>query len=95
MKEKPQEIAGIKVNDKLKYLGITINDNRNFFKEQKKIMLEKALRMANMTYSIIARSCSRLLIGKTYWKSIALPTILYGANLIHFTKQEIENCYRE
>ena len=27
MKERPNEIAGIKVSDKTNYLGITINDN--------------------------------------------------------------------
>ena len=28
--------------------------------------------MANLTYSIIARSCSKIMIGKTYWKSFVL-----------------------
>ena len=43
--------------------------------------------MANLTFSVIARSCS---IGKIYWKSVALPTIFYGSNIMDFNKQEIE-----
>ena len=30
------------------------------------------------------------MIGKTYWKSIVLPSILYGVNIMHFTKTEIK-----
>lgn len=30
-----------------------------------------------------------MLVGKTYWKNVALPPILYGANVIDFTIQEI------
>ena len=50
--------------------------------------------MANLTYSVVARSCARLMIGKVYWNSIVLPMILYGANLIDFTKQEIQQLQR-
>ena len=30
--------------------------------------------MANITYSVIEISCNKLLNGKTFWKSIALPS---------------------
>ena len=94
MKEKPREIAGIKVWDRMKYLGVTINDSRKLFRVHKTLMMEKANKMANITHSVIARSCSKLLIGKVYWKSIALPGILYGANIIDFTKEEIKQLQR-
>ena len=32
----------------------------------------------------------KIAIDKTYWKSVALPTILYGSNIMDFNKQEIE-----
>ena len=35
-----------------------------------------------MTYSVIAKSCHKILTGKTYWKNIALPAILYGTSVI-------------
>ena len=87
MQEKPDTIRNIKVADKIKYLGVTINDKRNCFQVQKEEMFQKANRLANMTYSVIAKSCSKMLIGKTYWKSIALPSILYGVNTMNLNKK--------
>ena len=75
MKDKPQEIAGIRISNTVKYLGITINDTKNLFKEHKRLMIEKAIRMANITYSVVARSCARMLIGKTSGK--VLPSRQY------------------
>ena len=39
--------------------------------------------------SVIERSCNKLLIGKTFWKSIVLPSILYGTNIINLTEDNI------
>ena len=89
-----RDIAGTKVTNTIKYLGVTINDSRICFKKHKELMMIMARRLANMTYSVIARSCSRILIGKTFWKCIALPGILYGINIIDFTKQEGEQLQR-
>ncbi|XP_068218538.1 golgin subfamily A member 6-like protein 6 [Palaemon carinicauda] len=90
MKEKPEEIEGIKVTDSIKYLGIEIEGKRNMFKKQKKKMMEKAEKLANLTYSIIAKSCHKILIGKTYWKNVALPGILYGTAVMNITESEIK-----
>ena len=54
MRDEPKDIAGIKIENKMNYLGITINDSRNCFKVQKELILEKAVKMANLTYSAIA-----------------------------------------
>ena len=43
-----------------------------------------------MTYSVISRCTNRMLIGKTYWKCVALPAILYGSNVIEWKVNEIE-----
>ena len=71
MKEQPDNIEDIEVVNKIRYLGLEI-DKRNYFKSQRIKMIEKAGKMANMTYSIIGKGCNRLLTGKTYWKSIAI-----------------------
>ena len=47
--------------------------------------------MANLTYCIIEKSCNKLLIGKTYWKSIILPSILYGTNIINLSEDDIKD----
>ena len=44
---------------------------------------------ANITYSVIEKSCNKLLIGKTFWKGIALPSLLYGTNIINLTDDNI------
>lgn len=90
MDNHPTHLEGIEVSKKIKYLGITIDNKLNCFKTQKKMILKKARNMANLTYSIIGKSCNKLLIGKTYWKSVAMPSILYGTNVINLTKEEIE-----
>ena len=35
--------------------------------------------------AVIAKSCNKLLIGKTYWKSAALPAILHGSEVVCYT----------
>lgn len=57
-------------------------------------MMENAQKIANNTYSIIARSCNKLMIGKTFWKSVALPSILYGTKVINLTEDEINKLRR-
>ena len=94
MKEQPEEINGIQVVQKIKYLGIDIDNKRNYFKTQKETIIQKARKMANITYSIIEKSCNKLLIGKTFWKSIVLPSILYGINIINISEETIKELQR-
>ena len=85
-----EEIGGIKVVREMKYLGIMICDSKDTYKRHKENKIALAEKLANITYSVINRSCNRLLIGKTYWKCVALPAILYGSNIIDWNKKEID-----
>ena len=69
-KNKPESIRGITVTEKMKYLGVIINDKVECFKEHKTDKITLCKKMANMTYSVTARACNKLLIGKTFWKSV-------------------------
>ena len=89
VKEQPEHLCNIKVVQKMKYLGIEIDNKRNYFKTQRGKIIENARKMANITYSVIEKSCNKLLIGKTFWKSIALPSLLYGTNIINLTDDNI------
>ena len=89
MKDQPEYLGNIKVMQKVKYLGIKIDNKRNYFKTQRDKILQKARKMANIIYSVIERSCNKLLIGKTFWKSIILPSVLYGSNIINLTEDNI------
>lgn len=50
------EIEGIDVVDKIKYLGVTITNKRDCFGEYRKGTITNAIRLANLSYSIMARS---------------------------------------
>ena len=50
--------------------------------------------MAEMTYSVVARSCNRMLIGKTFWKCIVLPSVLREYSVLVWTKEEMEKLQR-
>ena len=78
----------------IKYLGIIINSGRNCFKEHKRNKITKAKELANMIMTVIAKSSNKMLIGKTYWKNVALAEILYGAELMPFNKKELEEMQR-
>ena len=93
-REQPDTIANIKICNKIKYLGITIENKKNCFREHKKEKLNKAKQLANMTYSITERSCNRLLVGKGYWKGVGLAVTLYGAEILDYSKEELEKLQR-
>ena len=42
-----------------------------------------------MTNSVIEKSCHRVMMGKTYWKGVVLPSALYGAEVIDMKGEEI------
>ena len=91
MKNKPDNIEGISISDQMKYLGVLIQDTRDIFKKHKMEKIKLAEKLANCTYSIVNRSCSRSLIGKTYWKSVAVPAIIYASGVINWNRSEIES----
>ena len=82
-KEKIHEdnIEGIQITDTINYLGVTIQNKRDCFKKHTIKQMNKARRYANLMPAVIAKSCNKLLIGKTYWKSAALPAILHGSEV--------------
>ena len=90
MKTQPGEIEGIRVTNQIKYLGVLIDNKRNLFKNHKIKILDKAQKMANMTYSVIEKSVNKILIGKTYWKTLILPSLLHATAIMNITKSEIQ-----
>ena len=56
--------------------------------------MNKARRYANLMPAVIAKSCNKLLIRKTYWKRAALPAILYGSEVVCYTENQI-TIYRQ
>ena len=78
-----------KVANELKYLGVTISNNKDILNNFKKDKVKKGRSLANMIFSILGRCCNRLLVGKTYWKNLALPQIMYVNEVTTFSKNEL------
>ena len=87
-KEKPEKIGDIQVVREIKYLGVWIRDEKDLFRTHKKYKMEELERLTNMTYGIIKKACNRLLIGKTYLKSVVIPNILYGSAILDWERKE-------
>ena len=85
---------GMEVVRNLKYLGIVICDGRDIFKKHKVEMIDRAEKMALQTYSVIERCCSRVVMGKTFWKAIVLPSVLSGIGLMSLNKKQMNKLQR-
>ena len=57
--------------------------------------MNKARRYANLMHAVIAKSCNKLLIGKTYWKSAALPAMLHGSEVVCYIENQITKLQTE
>ena len=87
-RESYEEVGGIEVVKNFKYLGLFIDDDDDIYKKQKEEMGNKAKRHENMTYQVIENSCNRVLMGKTYWKSMVLPSVMYGVGLMNMNEPQ-------
>ena len=87
-KENIEEIDGIRVVNKIKYLGLTIDNEKDIFKSQKMDLMDRAGKAASRTYSVIKRSCNKMLIGKTYWKEEIIPSVLNGIGLMNMSGED-------
>ena len=87
-------VGGISVVEEMRYLGVLVTAKRNCFGSSKGERMNVARRMANMTYSVLVRSSDRLLIGKTFWKSVVLPGVLSANEVLVWTKAERQKLQR-
>ena len=47
-----------------------------------------------MTYSTIANACDKILVGKTFWKSIAMPSFLFASEVLEYNEEELKTLQR-
>ena len=85
----PENIENIKVTENINYLGVAITNKKDCLKKHKINSINKANKLANISYSVIGRSCNRLLIGKAYWKGLALPAILHASEVKDYNEEEL------
>ena len=83
MKEKAEKISNIELLEEMKYLAVIVQAKRNVFELQKHEMMKKIKRLSVMINSVIKKkSCHRVMMGKTYWKGVVLPSAMYGEEVI-------------
>ena len=85
-----EEIEGIKIVKRMKYLGLEICDEKDIFKYQKENMIAELRKLANATFYAIETSYNRVLIGKLWWKSLALSKALFGLGVMTMTAEQIQ-----
>ena len=56
---RPEEVGGIRVSNTIRYLGADMGDSRMCFCEYRKGKIKLAERMANLTFSVISKSCDK------------------------------------
>ena len=88
------EIEGIKIVKELKYLGVTIENKKRWYGKHINENINKGIKLSNYMYSIIGGSCNRLMIGKAFWKGIALASILFNQELLLYNVNEMEKLQR-
>ena len=88
--EQAEEIEDIPIVKNLKYLGVTIcNDYKDIFRDQKIWLMERLKAEANRTYYAIENSFNRVITGKLWWKTLALPVATVGVGVINLSKTQI------
>ena len=88
------EVNGIGVVEEMRYLGVKVVNVRDCFRVNRKEKVGVADRMRHVAASVIARACDRVLMGKTYWKSVVLPGVLSSNGVMAWRKSEREKLQR-
>ena len=89
-KDADDNIGNIEVVKQIKYLGVMVENKRKMFQGHKIKSFDKGIQFGNQLYSILGNSYNRMLIGKTFYKGLVLPNILYGQDIIVYNKSELE-----
>ena len=80
--QQPDRIEGIKVEKVFRYLGLEVENKKDLFKGQREKMVAETRKMGKIAYSVMGRACNRIEIGKTYWKNVVMPAVLYWGDLV-------------
>ena len=84
-----RSIEDIKIVSEMTYLGVKINNKKSWYIEQVNESIDNGTRISNYLYSILGATCNKLMIGKAFWKSVALPRILYGQEVLTYRSGDL------
>ena len=86
---KPYEVGGMKVVSSIRYLGTDVGDGRLCFGQCQYGKIRLAEKNANLTFSIIARACNKMMIGKTCWKSVVQLRVLSVTAVMVWMREQV------
>ena len=92
--ENEDEMNGIRIVTQMSYLGVTVVNARDCYRMNRKHKIGMAEKMMSVASSVVVRACDRLVIGKTYWKSVVLPGVLSSDGVIAWRKNERDKLQR-
>ena len=75
VREGVEVIEGMAVVKEIKYLGLKVQGKKNLFEGQRKVMVGKAKWLSTLMSGVVERSCHRVMVGKSFWKGVAIPRI--------------------
>ena len=85
-----ERVKGVAVTNSIRYLRLDMGNSWKCFSAYKKGRVALAEKMANMTFSVVHRSFNKVLIGKTYWKSVVQPRVLNASSVVVWSGEEKE-----
>ncbi|CAL4119723.1 unnamed protein product, partial [Meganyctiphanes norvegica] len=91
---KIEKVGGLEVVKSLKYLGLEICDEEDIFRKQKELAIKNLQKLAKKAFYTIETVSDRVLMGKLFWKSVALPTALFGLGVMTFNIGQVETLQR-
>merc|ERR1712121_449461 len=78
------------------YLGITIEGRgRKNFQIENKNVLDKTKKKVNTIMGEVRKSADKAIVGKTAWKQMAVPSILFGRAVVPTSNTLGENLQRK
>ena len=89
-KEGIESIHEIEISKTIKYLGVNFDNKSNCFETHIQEMHKKAECFSSQLFSILGKSCNRMIKGKTFWKGLVIPNLLYANDVIVFNKKELD-----
>ena len=87
-------VGGVKVVNKITYLGLEVGDGSDIFQDQKEEVLKKAELRACWLGKEVETSFNKLDVGKLWWKCGVMPCLLMGAGVINYTEEQIKYLQR-
>merc|ERR1711888_83441 len=82
--------------DEATYLGITIGEKySDIFEVENKKILRKADKKVFSTMEEVSRSANKTLVGKTIWKQVKVPSLLFGRAVVPTSNTLAEKLQRK